>query len=84
MWQKTRIVPPPQQKKRSNDSEISSQKDCEQVMKVKKDLKDLNPTDLDFLERTPLFIDDTLGPYCRLVWNKYKELWINKKKKMFV
>ena len=49
-------------------------------MRVKKDLKDLNLTDLDFLEGTRLFINDTLSPYYRVLWNKYKKLWINKKK----
>ena len=49
-------------------------------MRVKKDLKDLNPNDLDFPEGTRLFINDTLCPYYRVLWNKYKRLWINKKK----
>ena len=72
------VVPPPQQKKRSDDSEISRTKDSEQVIKVKKGLNDLNPTDSDFLEGTRLFINDKLSPYYRVVWNKYKKLWINK------
>ena len=46
-------------------------------MRVK---KDLNPNDLDFPEGTRLFINDTLCPYYRVLWNKYKKLWINKKK----
>ena len=45
-----------------------------------KDLKDLNPNDLDFPEGTRLFINDTLCPYYRVLWNKYRKLWINKKK----
>ena len=49
-------------------------------MMVMKDLKDLNPNDLDFPEGTRLFINDTLCPYYRVLWNKYKKLWINKKK----
>ena len=49
-WGETLIVPPPKLKQRSDDSEISRRKDSEQVMKVKKDLKDLNPTDSDFPE----------------------------------
>ena len=49
-------------------------------MRVMKDLKDLNPNDLDFPEGTRLFINDTLCPYYRVLWNKYKKLWINKKK----
>ena len=34
-------------------------KDCEQMMGVKKDLKDLNPTGLDFPEGTRLLINDS-------------------------
>ena len=72
------VVPPPQQKKRSNDSEISRTKDSEQVIKVKKGLKDLNPIDSDFPEGTRLLINDNLCHNYRLLWNKYKKLWINK------
>ena len=43
---------PPQKKNRSDDSEISMTEDSEQVKKVKKGLKDLNPTDSDFPEGT--------------------------------
>ena len=74
-WEK-----PSQQKKLSRNSENSRRKDYEQVIRVKKDLKDLNTTDLDFPEGTRLFINDTLCPYYRLLWNKHKELSINKKK----
>ena len=35
-------------KRQSEIREISRRKDCEQVMKVKKDLKDLSPSDLGF------------------------------------
>ena len=35
-------------KRQSESSEISRRKDCEQVMKIKKDLKDLSPSDLGF------------------------------------
>ena len=55
--------------------------DSKQMMKVKKDVKDLNATYLDFPEETRLFINDTLGPYYRVLWNKHKKLWVNKKKK---
>ena len=47
-------------KRRSDDSEISRTKDSEQVIKVKRGLKDLNPTDSDFPEGTQLFINDKL------------------------
>ena len=72
------MLPPQQKKTRSDDIEILGGK-TEQVMRVKKDLKDLNPNNLDFPEGTRLFINDTLCPYYRVLWNKYKKLSINKK-----
>ena len=48
-------------------------------MRVKKDLKDLAATDLDFPAETKLCIDDNLCPYYRGLWNETKKLW-NKKK----
>ena len=44
-----------------------------------KRFKFLTPTDLDFPERTRLFINDSLCHYYRGVWNECKKLWINKK-----
>ena len=59
-------MPPPQQKSDRTIIKFSRRKDCEQVViRVKKDLKNLNPTDLDFLEETRLFINDSLCPYYR-------------------
>ena len=72
------MLPLQQKKTRSDDIEILGGK-TEQVMRVKKDLKDLNPNNLDFPEGTRLFINDTLCPYYRVLWNKYKKLSINKK-----
>ena len=55
------------------------------MMKVKKDVKDLNPIYLNFLEVTRLFINDTLRPSYMVLWNKHKNLRINEKKRiMFV
>ena len=51
---------------------FSRRKDCEQVMRVKKNLKDLNPTKLDFLEGMQLFKNDSLCPYFKGHWNKFK------------
>ena len=81
-WGETQIVPPPQQKKWSDDSEISWTKDSEQVLKIKKGLRDLNSADSNFLEGTRLFINDKLCHNYSLLWNKYKKLWINKQKRM--
>ena len=47
-------------RRRSGDSDISRRKDCQQIVRVKKELKDLNPTHLDFPEGTQLFINDSL------------------------
>ena len=38
---------------------------CEHMLRVKKDLKGLNPTDLDFPKGTQLFILDSLCLYYR-------------------
>ena len=48
-------------------------------MRVKNDLKVLNPTDLDFPGGARLFINDSFCPYYRGLWNECKKLWINKK-----
>ena len=57
-------------KRRLDDSDIFRKKDCEQVMRVKKALKDLN--NLDFPEGTGLFINDTLCPSYRILWKNIK------------
>ena len=62
---------------------MSRWKNCEQVIRVK-DLKDLNPIDLDFPEGTQLFINDSLCPYYRGLWNECKKLWVNEKNKKMV
>ena len=62
---------------------MSRWKNCEQVIRVK-DLEDLNPIDLDFPEGTQLFINDSLCPYYRGLWNECKKLWVNKKNKKMV
>ena len=41
-------------------AKFSWSKDREQMMRVKKDLKDLNPTDIDFPDGARLFIIDSL------------------------
>ena len=57
---------------------FSRRKGCQQVIKVTEDLKDLNPTDLDFPQGTRLFVSDSLCPYYRGLRNECKKLWINK------
>ena len=47
-------------------------------MRVKKDLKDFDATDLDLPAGTKLYINDSLCPYYRGLCNETKKLW-NKK-----
>ena len=56
-----------------------SRKDYEHTMRVKKDLKDLDAIDLKPPAGTKLYINDSLCPYYRGLWNEAKKLW-NKKK----
>ena len=58
---------------------FSSRKDSEHMMHVKKDFKDLDATDLHLPAGTRLYINDSLCPYYRGLWNETKKLW-NKKK----
>ena len=48
-------------------------------MRVKKDLKDLDATDLDILAGTKLYINDSLCPYYRALWNEPKKLSLREK-----
>ena len=48
-------------------------------MRVKKKLKDLDATDLDLSAGIKLYINDSLCPYHRGLWNEAKKLWIKKK-----
>ena len=51
-----------------------NRKDCLQILRVKKELKSLDPTELDFPENTKIFINESLCPYYRGIWNKCKKL----------
>ena len=57
---------------------ISRRKDCQHLMRIKKGLKDFNPTNLSFPEGTEIYINDSLCPYYRELWNECKKLWNNK------
>ena len=58
---------------------FSRRKDCQHLMRIKKGLKDLNPTNLSFPEGTKMYVNDSLCPYYRGLWNECKKLWNNKK-----
>ena len=61
---------------KDNDKAIvkfSNRKDSLQILRVKKDLKSLDPTELDFPEGTRVFISEILCAYYRGLWNKCKK-----------
>ena len=47
-----------------------NRKNCLQILGVKKELKFLDPTELAFPEKTKIFINKSLCPYYRGIWNK--------------
>ena len=53
---------------------FANRKDCLRILRVKKDLKSLDPTELDFPESTKIYINESLCPYYRGIWNKCKIL----------
>ena len=53
---------------------LYNSKDSLQVLRVKKYLKSLEPTELDFPEGTRIFINESLCAYYRGLWNKCKKL----------
>ena len=44
------------------------------MMRVKKELKNLDMTDLDFSEGTKIFVNESLCPYYRWLWSVCKKL----------
>ena len=54
-----------------------NRKDCTNILRVKKDLKYLDPSKLSFSEGTKIFINESLCPYYRGIWNKCKKLRAN-------
>ena len=60
-----------------------NRKDCTNILRVKKNLKHLDPTKLSFSERTRIFNNESLCPYYRGVLNKCKKLRANQKLHQF-
>ena len=58
---------------------FSRRKDCQHLMRIKKELKDLNPTNLSFPEGTKIYVNDSLCPYYGGLWKECKKLCNNKK-----
>ena len=59
-------------------------KNFQHLMRIKEGLKDLNPTNLSFPEDTKIYVNDSLCPYYRGLWNECKKLWNNKNENLFV
>ena len=51
-----------------------NRKDCLQILRVKKELKSLDLTKLDFPKNTEIFVNESLCRYYRGMWNKCKKL----------
>ena len=53
---------------------FSRRKDCEHIMRRKSELRKLKPSDLDLLNGTKLYINESLCRYYRYLWNQCKKL----------
>ena len=62
------------ERKGKNYVKFDGRKDCLQILRVKKEVKPLDPTELDFPKNTKTFINESLCPYYRGIWNKCKKL----------
>ena len=63
--------------KKGSDKTIvkfSKRKDCQQIMSVKKDLRNMDLTSLEFPEGTTLFFNESLCSYYRWLWSICKRL----------
>ena len=54
-------------------------KDCKRVLRCKKDLQNVNMSNLDVPDGTKLFINESLCPYCKVLWVIWKKLWNRKR-----
>ena len=62
---------------KNNDRVIvkfTRRKDCKQILKVKKDLRNLDMKDLDLPTGTKIYMNQSLCPYYRILWSKAKRL----------
>ena len=53
---------------------FSRRKDCQQVMKVKRDLRNMDCTELDLPAGTTLYLNESLCSYYRWLWSNCKKL----------
>ena len=52
---------------------FTNRKDCLRILRVKRQLKGLHPAVVDLPEGTKIFINESLCPYYRRIWNKCKK-----------
>ena len=62
---------------------FANRKDCTNILRIKKNLKHLDPFKLSFSEGTKIFINESLYPYYRGIWNKCMKLRANQKLHQF-
>ena len=53
---------------------FSNRKDCQALLKVKRDLNNLSMKDFDFEETKKVYVNESLCPYYRDLWTKSKRL----------
>ena len=53
---------------------FTNRKDCLRILRVKRQLEDLDPAEVDLPEGTKIFINESLRPYYRRIWNKCKKV----------
>ena len=58
-------------------AKFSKRKVWQQVLRVKKQLKNIDPSEFDFPENTVIFINESLCSYYKMLWDKCKELYSN-------
>ena len=52
---------------------FTNRKDCLRILRVKRQLKGLYPAVVDLPEGTKIFVNESLCPYYRGIWNKCKK-----------
>ena len=63
--------------KKDSDRKIvkfNKRKDCQHVMRVKKDLKNMTSTDIDLPVGTTIYLNESLRSYYRWLWSNCKKL----------
>ena len=53
---------------------LINRKDCQALLKVKRDLNNLTMKDFGFEEKNEIYVNKILCPFCRLLWVKSKRL----------